>query len=152
MRTLDPGERERVEEMRRDRMRALKISVGFLLASLLVLTLVLSQFERKPLVFKLFLSVVVLVQGLSIWSERRAVGQLATDLEQAAVYSLEAPLESKSRRQLKRGVIYLVEVSGQRFEVTLVQYDSVAVGAPCTVEFLPASRLVLSVNGSRRWR
>lgn len=150
-RTLEPQEREQVEALRRTGTRRLSVVVGMVLAYVLALVLVTSKMGNPPPQWKIWMSVGVLGMGLVIWVLRRAMGRIASDLEQGAVHRLEGTLESKHERRHKRGLTYTLKIAGQRFDVAEKQFEAVQMGASCSIEFLPASRLALAVNDIRRW-
>ena len=150
-RTLEPQEREQVEVLRGQLSRQLTLVVGLFLAAALIVVLDTGRRESVPLPAKLMGSAVVVAFAALVWAVRRRIGRLAGDLEQGAVYRLEGTLESKHRWRQKRRMVYRLKVAGERFDVEEKQFEAIAPGAPCTIEFLPATRLALSVNGIRRW-
>lgn len=151
-RTLEPQEREQVEALFHRLNLGLRILVGVLLAGVLAAVLAASQFEKLPLGLKLVLSYGVVILGIVVWRTRRRSGQLAEDLAQGAVYSLEGTVERKRvRRQGKNWTPYELRVAGVSFAAEEEQFNAVAQGASCAIEFLPTSRLTLKVNDLKRW-
>lgn len=150
-RTLDPEEREIVESLRRSAMRKLAVTVPVLLIWVLMVVLTMGRSAVQSWNFKMVAVIGVVGIAAALWVARRRAGRYDSDLEQGAVYRIEGTLEGKRRSRQKGGsYIHELKVAGQRYDASENQFEAVVEGAPCTIEFLPASRVALSVNGTKR--
>lgn len=151
-RTLEPQEREHLGALRRDFMRQIAAVVAGLLGVVFVVVLILGGAENIPLRFKLLPSIMVGALAVLVWILRQRIARLSRDLEHNAVYQLEGTLQGKQwSRWLGFTKTYELRVDGEKFQVAQEQFSTAEQGTKCTIDYIPASRLALCVNGLKRW-